>query len=320
MKKLDHVILVQIDAEKGNGVDLKKQYSVKGYPTFILTNKDGETIARWWGYSKAMFFEEFDLGFSDLTTIPQKEERFKEKPDANTARILASYYNTRGEMKQAASLYEQAAKYDPENDYAAEIFEIYYSGYRRKVYNQDEVMAVAEKAVASEKVEMDTKTQIYARMSYLVKSETTDKKMLAFVNDGYKHLESHKENAPQWAITALSISHALYIEKDEKKAVKLKKASMPEGWENNAGDINAFSWWCFENKVNLREADQLGRKAVKLAQPGKEKAMILDTVAEIINLIGFPEDSVELMKMAVKEDPENDFYKKQLERFRKIDQ
>jgi hypothetical protein len=47
--------------------------------------------------------------------------------------------------------------------------------------------------------------------------------------------------------------------------------------------------------------------------------MILDTVAEIINLIGFPEDSVELMKMAVKEDPENDFYKKQLERFRKID-
>jgi tetratricopeptide (TPR) repeat protein len=319
MIKLDDVILVQIDAEKGVGVDLKNQYNVKGYPTFILTNKEGETISRWWGYSKKMFIDEFDLGFSDLTTIPEKEARYKEKPDAKTARILASYFNTQGEMKKAASLYEEAAKYDPENDYAVELFQIYYSGLRRKVYSLEEVESIATKAVKSDKVEADAKTQIYAQMTYMVKSETTDEKMLAFVENGYKHLENHQENAPKWAKNVLSISHALYVEKNEKKAVKLKKASMPEGWENNPQDINAFSWWCFENKVNLMEADQLGRKAVKLAQPGKEKAMILDTVAEIVNLIGFPEDSVGLMELAIKEDPDNEFYKKQLEKFRKLE-
>jgi tetratricopeptide (TPR) repeat protein len=319
MEKLDNVILVQIDAEKGNGIELKKQYGVKGYPTFILANEEGETISRWWGYSKKMFFEEFELGISDLTTISQKEARFDEKPDAKTAKILATYYNTRGEMKRAASLYEQAAKYDPDNDYAAELFEIYNSGYRRKVYSAEEVRDAAEKAIASDNVSAENKTRIYAQMSFLVKKETTDQRMLAFVGNGYKHLENHQDNAPKWAINALNISHALYIEKNEKKAVKLKKASMPDGWENNAGDINSFAWWCFENKVNLKEADQLGRKGVKLAQPGKEKAMILDTVAEIVNLIGFPEDSVVLIRQAIEEDPENEFYKKQLARFIKLE-
>jgi hypothetical protein len=47
--------------------------------------------------------------------------------------------------------------------------------------------------------------------------------------------------------------------------------------------------------------------------------MILDTVAEIVNLIGFPEDSVGLMELAIKEDPDNEFYKKQLEKFRKLE-
>ena len=318
-KKLDSVILVQIDAEKGEGIELKDRYNVKGYPTFILANERGEAISRWWGYSKEMFFEELDLGFSDLTTISEKEIRYKSEPDAKTARILASYYNTLGEMKKAASLYEDAAKYDPNNDYAVELFQIYYSGLRGEVFTLEEVRAMASKAVHSESVDADTKTQIFAQMTNRMKAGNTDEKMLDFLKEGYTHLQDHQETAPGWAKNALSISYALLIEKDEKKAVELKKASLPEGWKNNASDINGFSWWCFENKINLKEADQLGRKAVKLAQPGREKAMILDTVAEIVNLIGFPEDSVGLMEMAIKEDPDDEYYKKQLERFRKLE-
>jgi tetratricopeptide (TPR) repeat protein len=318
-ERLGDVILVQIDAEKGEGIDLKEQYSIKGYPTFILANEKGEAISRWWGYSKEIFFEELDLGFSDLTTISEKEERYKNKPDAKTARILATYYNTRGEMQKAATLYEDAAKYDPDNDYAFELFQIYYSGLRRKVYTLDEVQVMAKKAVKSESIDPDAKTQIYAQMTYQMKANDTNEQMLAFLKEGYTHLQNHQETAPAIAKNNLNISYALLIEKDEKKAVKLKKASLPEGWENNASYINSFSWWCFENKINLKEADQLGRKAVKLAQPGREKAMILDTVAEIVNLIGFPEDSVGLMERAIKEDPDNEYYKKQLDRFRKLE-
>ena len=50
---------------------------------------------------------------------------------------------------------------------------------------------------------------------------------------------------------------------------------MNEGWQDNAGDLNNFSWWCFENNENLEETEELGRRGVKLAQPGREKAQIL---------------------------------------------
>ena len=291
---------------------------MKGYPTFILANEKGETISRWWGYSKDMFFEELKIGFSDLTTIAEKESRYKNEPDAKTARVLASYYNTRGEMKKAASLYEDAAKLDPDNDYELEIFQIYYSGHRRNVYKLAEVQSIAEKAVQSDKVTADVKTEIYAQMTSLIKEDSINEKMIAFLDDGYKHLEQNKEDAPVWAKNAITISYTLFIEKDKKKAVKLKKSSMQDGWQDDPSDLNGFAWWCFENKTNLEEADKLGRKAVKLAQPGREKAMILDTVAEISNLLGNPEESVNLIEQALKEDPENEFYKKQLERFKKL--
>jgi len=55
-------------------IDISKKYNIKGYPTFILANKDGEPLYRWWGYTKEMLFDEMDLGFSDLTTIAEKEK------------------------------------------------------------------------------------------------------------------------------------------------------------------------------------------------------------------------------------------------------
>ena len=155
-------------------------------------------------------------------------------------------------------------------------------------------------------------------MSFMINTETNNAGMIAFLEQGYIHLQANNENAPKWARDALNISYALMVENDKKKAIDLKKASFSEGWEDNPSDLNAFAWWCFENKINLKEADELARKGVKLAKPGREKAMILDTVAEIINLIGFPEESVDLVEQAIKEDPENDFYKKQLDRFTKM--
>jgi tetratricopeptide (TPR) repeat protein len=312
------VILVQIDAEKGDGVTLKEHYNIKGYPTFILANKEGEAIARWWGYQKEMFVEELDLGFTDMTTISEKEDRYKVKPDAKTARVLASYYNTQGEMKKATSFYEDAAKYDPDNDYAYELFKIYMTGYRKKAYSLEEVKKVAENAIGSENVKDEVKTGIYGQMSNAMTVNPNDEQLLALLEQGYDHLSKHQETAQKWAKDGIRISHALYIEKNEKKAINLKKESLKEGWKDNPSDLNGFAWWCFENKINLEEADQFGRRGVKLAKSGREKAMILDTVAEIVNLNGSPEKAVDLMEQAIKEDPENGYYKKQLERFKKL--
>ena len=115
--------------------------------------------------------------------------------------------------------------------------------------------------------------------------------------------------------TQLIIDKYIYISGDTVKAIELKKQSLPKNWQNDPSSLNSFAWWCFEHKFNLKEAEKLARRGVKLAKPGKEKAMIADTVAEICFARKNKSEAVKFAKLAAAEDPDNQFYKKQLERF-----
>ena len=275
-------------------------------------------MSRWWGYSKELLFENLESGLADQSTIEEKAERFAKNPDANTAKVLAGYHETKGEIKEAVTFYNQAGGLDPENDYAYELYSLYRSGLRHKIYSLQEVESVADKALASKTVSAEAKVRVYAGMAAYITDDQKSKKILSYIEDGYNYASQLSEKNPEWAINELNITHALYIDKNEEKAVNLKKDSMKEGWQDNAGDLNSFSWWCFENNVNLEESEDLGRRGVKLAQPGHEKAMILDTVAEIVYLRGNPKEAVRLMEIAVKEDPESNYYPKQIEKFKSI--
>jgi len=221
-----------------------------------------------------------DAGFADLTTIKEKEQRYSKKPDGKTAKSLATYYQTQGEIKKAVELYSAAEKYDPENNYISEIFYLYTSGYRRNVYSLDEVIVIADKALTSADDD-ELKLRVYAQMSSYVKDGPENVKLLAYADEGHDFIQKKPGEVPQWAKNAIELNYTLFVKKDVDEAVQIKKNTLKTGWENNSDALNSFSWWCFENKINLKEAETLGRKGVKLAPPGREKAMILDTVAEI---------------------------------------
>ena len=106
------------------------------------------------------------------------------------------------------------------------------------------------------------------------------------------------------------------VEKD--KAVELKFASMPGGWQDESRSLNEYAWWAFENNVDLERGEMLARKGVELAEPGAERANVLDTAAELCNALGNCDDAVVLMEEAVAQSPDNEYFQKQLERFRKI--
>ena len=59
----------------------------------------------------------------------------------------------------------------------------------------------------------------------------------------------------------------------------------------------------------------LARKGAELAEEDAAKAMILDTVAEIVNLRGDRDEAIALMKQAVELDPDNEYFQKQVSRF-----
>ena len=110
----------------------------------------------------------------------------------------------------------------------------------------------------------------------------------------------------------------MLVLKDSDKALEYKRASMKEDWQEDAGSLNAFAWWCYENNVNLKEAQAMAQKGADLAEPGSEKAQILDTVAEICNARDDCAEALAFIQQAIQEDPDSEYYKKQEKRFQEL--
>ena len=113
----------------------------------------------------------------------------------------------------------------------------------------------------------------------------------------------------------LRIERALRVTGDQALAVELKRETYDEGWEDDPGSLNGFAWWCFENELNLQEAEELARRGVALSLSDTQRAQILDTVAEIVHLRGDTAGALELIEQARALDAENDYYEEQLRRF-----
>jgi tetratricopeptide (TPR) repeat protein len=310
-----------VDAEKGEGVDLAKTYNVHGYPTFILLNAKGEPLDRWIGYSTpASWNVSFNAAMADPTTVTEKEARFAANPTAKDASHLAEIAAASRDYSSAITLYDKAKALDPKGDYTFPVFdaksEMYITG-KGGTTTLDEVKQAASAAAASPAITIDDKVGLAQQMRAVAHKAEDNQIMVPYLAAAIDATEGPAGEPYKDARKSLLVDHALYVEKNKEKAVELKRASMPEGWQDDAGKLNAFAWWCFENNVNLAEAEELARKGVTLAKPGTEKAQILDTAAEICNARGDCKDAVSLTEQAMKEDPKSDYYPKQLARFQK---
>jgi tetratricopeptide (TPR) repeat protein len=110
----------------------------------------------------------------------------------------------------------------------------------------------------------------------------------------------------------------LFIDGDTAKAIEFQKASMPEGWQDQAIQLNEFALWCLGNYVDLAEGETLAQKAITLAHPGKEKAIYFDTIADICKAQGKLDAAVDYTKKAIAEDPDNEDYPLQLSYYEEL--
>jgi tetratricopeptide (TPR) repeat protein len=294
---------------------------VKAYPTFILTNAEGEPIDRWLGYSNpAGWNKDFSTAMSDPTTVKEKEARFAAKPTAKDAALLARIKSASRDYEGALTLYEKARTLDPQGpDYAYPIFdqksELYLTG--KGDMTLKTVEESAQVVLTSKTTTLEEQVMLAQAMESVAHKAGDPKIMVPYVKAAVAATEGPAGEPYKDARKNILVANALYVEGNKEKALELKRQAMSEGWMENAGKLNAFAWWCFENNMNLPEAEELARKGVALAKPGKEKAQVLDTVAEICNARGDCKDAVELTEQAIKEDPKNDYYTKQLARFQK---
>jgi tetratricopeptide (TPR) repeat protein len=281
-------------------------------------NAGGKTLARWSGYMKDPFLARSDELIKDPTTIEEKMARFASKPTEADAATIARCQESMGKYREAIDHYGKAASLSGgKNGYNTEIFESSFSAWQDKTFTFDDLSASAKAYFQAEKDPGELLTP--ARMMAIAANESENPQAAApFIKQAIEATEGSALEDVVKGRKRLLPDYAMIVLKDEKKAVAYKKESLPEGWMEQVDQLNNFAWWCFENKVNLKEAQELAEHGVEISPPGADKAMILDTLAEICNARGDCSEAVVIIQKAIQEDPGKESYKKQLKRFQDL--
>ncbi len=108
----------KIDAEKGEGIDLAKKYGVKGYPTIVFANSDGNEIDRIYGYLPAEQFlqrmKDYNNGVKTYGSIKKMLEDNPDDPVANY--LMADKITSNGIEGDAKSYLTKTITEDPTNE------------------------------------------------------------------------------------------------------------------------------------------------------------------------------------------------------------
>ena len=313
---LASVVFHNLDAEKGEGIELAEEFVIKGYPTYVVINAEGATISRWAGYDDAAsFIEALARAVADPTTIEEKKARYAEGPTLEDAITLAEYHESRGDFLEAVQYYESAREMKgPEGGLEFELFIAYRWGYEEEAFGIDEVRAAADQAMDSGRLS-DKQFLRLARLMSMAADDEAEWSVAPYIERALAATETTDDPDLENERRHVLIEQALRVTGDEARALELALETRSEGWEEDPGELNSFAWWCFENEINLEQAEALARKGVELAPEGGERAMVLDTLAELVFLRGDAEEAAALIRQAIEQAPDNEYYGEQLLKF-----
>lgn len=293
---------------------------MKVYPSFIVTNAEGETIRGWVGFDSAgPFLEQFEAAIADPISMQARLERLETDPTERDAAAAGAYYTQQMDSEKAVAAFVQARALSdsPEKSYASDLFMARLIGAYSGPVDLDGLITSAEEVFAAEDLAAPEAIQVANTVAAIAGREGKAKLAAPFLEKAVAIAEAARlDPSEKKAHANLLVEHALIVDQDPERALELKRTSMGEGWEDSPQKLNGFAWWCFEHGINLEQAERLALRGTELADAGSDRAMILDTLAEIRFARGDHEGATEAAKAAVTAEPENDYYQKQLARFR----
>jgi tetratricopeptide (TPR) repeat protein len=249
-------------------------------------------------------------------------DRFQENPSEIDARKLAELRDFEGLYAESVAYYRRAQALNPssETNYDLLILGTMAHGSHGHLFAHADVRSQADVVVASSKTKPKHLMKTAGVMGKVAKQANDLGYYTPYLAVAFERTEGIEDESVKKMRTKLHADYALHVEKNVQKAVDYKKeafaqAAAPKDWTQDANMLNNLAWWCFENMINLNEAESLARQGIELAKPGNQKANILDTLAEICNVKGDCGDAVDYIRLAVAEDPENEYFQKQLVRF-----
>jgi len=320
---LDRVVLVKVDAESEQGEPLARKFAVRGYPTYALVDSELRPFHSWSGYEKQFFIRSLQEALDDMRPFAEREravvEQLENDPSIQNLNAAAEFYATNNDFQRAIALLEQMRAKDPGafGPHLPKLFELQFNAYQADLLKDPvgEMAQTLELMASNRKID----AAVIGKNAYLlakVSHQLDNTQHLATtLRHGIDALKESGSLSELHLLHRLSVLDALWVKGDVPRAVSMQKTRYPEGWEEDTVFLNQFAWWCFENKCNLTEARQLAERGAELAQSNRDKAMILDTLAEIVNLGGDPGTAAAIMRRAMAADPDSDYYPKQLKRF-----
>ena len=273
-------INAKIDMEKGEGLEIAKQYGIQAYPTFIYVNGDGTLIYRLCGSSPVKYF----LEASQNAQVPEKQFATAEKnfnkgncSGAQAIQYLSTLEEACMESAGPAKLYFTTQK---ESDYSSttnwKILYFFVSDYDSPPLQYFEKnQSLFSKLYTADSVNQKLKS-VYANGLYkcIEKSDFAAYETLKtkLKKSGAKHVEElvaetdlyrYRKNADwtNYALTAIS-----YVEKFV---------------GDNADKLNNCAWTFYEHVDNKAQLE----KACKWAKTASEKSKMYaetDTYAALL--------------------------------------
>ena len=306
--------------EEGEGSELAQAYGVKAFPTFIVVDSEGEVIRSWIGFAQAQsFLDDLALAVADPISIKGRQARYTASPNEKDAVALAEYHSSRMESLETLKLYQRARELSetPERGYELEIFTASVYALRSDQLSLDEVRGYADAVLAAPEVKPESAVMVAYYMDKVASSVGDAELAKPYIEAGVQAADRASSLSEEAAYVLLDvrIAYALRIDGDQERAVALKKQSLAKDWENDPSELNNYTWWCFENRCDLEQAELWAGKGVELAESDDERASILDTLAEIRFARGNRKGAMEAIGKAIELDPNSEYLKQQVVKF-----
>ena len=321
---LRSVAFHRVHAEKGEGVELARQFKVTAYPTFIVLNDKAETITRFMGFpGPERFGAIVKSARTDPTPLATREARFARKPTEKDAAALAEAYAGQGDLKRAVDTYQRARTLAGAEGarYAFPIFQnqaqgLSGQGRNPPAFTPDDLKPTADLVIANPKATQEEIMTVAYTMTNLALQTNQPDLLAPYVTAALRINETAVEPRFAELRRELAVVEALYVRHDKPAALALKRAQMPAGWESDPDQLTAFAGWCLQNDLNLEEAERLAGQAAQRAALGKARATALNIQGQVQFKRGRVAEAIKSIEGALVEVPGNPYLTKQLAQFR----
>ena len=301
------------------GKELGEVYYIGKYlPLFILTDKNGDVIIRWDGYSNAdKFAKKLNNSLKDQVTMKEREEKEPTERSVRDVNILASYYEDVKEYKKAVHFWRTGLgmKEKYRSTYLMKLFENYANGCWNDVYPFDSVTTAIDVLFNEQDFNQGDLVKAVRMTSNVARKKNKTDEIEQYLLDGIDITKNSKNPKVNLYSYLFGADYALYIKKDTMVALKIRKKGfeIKDDYSGSTKNFYPFARYCYDRLINLEEAKQLLILVTKRVDDGTYKAKIYSLLAKIAEHFNNRKEALQYVDMAMQNDPDNDYYPEQYE-------